>query len=228
MQICQELRQKIQEGFYPINGRLPEGGSLAQEYGVSLMTLKRALDVLVAEGYIIRRRGDGTLVRDWRNGKQSHPYSLQGSYENYEGKLTSKVLAFDIVRPSEGVADKLGITEDDFVYHIIRLRLLDKHPIIMEYTYMPLVEVPNLQRQHVEKSIYAYIHKELGRKVHSTSVKISGKRPNELECREMGLTEKDFMMEIEQIGCLDNCHVFEYSISHHLPEVFDFQTVVFN
>lgn len=201
---------------------------MAKSYDVSLMTMKKALDILVSEGYIIRRRGDGTWVRDWRNGRQSHPYSLQGAYENYGGKLTSKVLTFDIVRPSEQVADKLGISQDDFVYHVIRLRLLDNKPIIMEYTYMPLVEVPNLQRQHVEKSIYTYIRENLGRRIHSTSVKISGRRPNDIECQEMGLTEQDFLMEIEQVGCLDNCRVFEYSISHHLPEVFDFQTVVFN
>lgn len=44
----------------------------------------------------------------------------------------------------------------------------------------------------------------------------------------MGLAATDFVMAIEQVSYLDNCRVFEYSVSHHLPDVFDFQTVMFN
>ncbi|MET3559000.1 DNA-binding GntR family transcriptional regulator [Streptococcus rupicaprae] len=226
--ISRELRQQIEDGSYPINSRLPDGKTLAEIYKVSLMTMKRALDLLVAEGVVIRRRGDGSFVRDWKSGKQSRLYSLQGAYQNYQEQLTSKVLTFDIIRPSEAVADKLSISTDDFVYHIVRLRLLENRPIIIEYTYMPVAEVPHLKREHVERSIYSYVTTELNRRVHSAFVKIAGKRPTVLECREMGLSPTDFLMEIEQVGCLDNCRVFEYSISHHLPEVFDFETVMFN
>lgn len=207
---------------------MPDGKSLATDYGVSLMTLKRALDLLVAEGYIIRRRGDGSFIRDWKQGVKPHLYSLKGAYENYDRALTSKVLTFEVIRPDRLVADKLSISTDEFVYHIVRLRLLDEQPIIIEYTYMPVSEIPSLKREHLETSIYSYIREELGRKIHSTCVKISGKRPTDLECQEMGLSPTDFLMEVEQVGCLDNCRVFEYSISHHLPEVFDFQTVMFN
>ncbi|MHC5923981.1 GntR family transcriptional regulator, partial [Streptococcus pyogenes] len=60
LSICQDIRRKIQDGTFAINEKLPDGQTLAKQYDVSLLTLKRALDLLVAEGYIIRRRGDGT------------------------------------------------------------------------------------------------------------------------------------------------------------------------
>ncbi len=228
MQICQDLRRKIKEGIYPINGRLPEGGSLAQEYGVSLMTLKRALDVLVAEGYIIRRRGDGTLVRDWKKQQLPHLYSLKGTYYDYKERVRSKVIRFEINRASEEIAEKLNVNPDDCIYEIMRLRELDGRPIIMEYTYMPIDVIPGLKQADLEHSIYGYIQEELGRKVHSAFVKITGVRPNALEIKYMSMLETDFLMEAERISSLDNCQTFEYSIAHHLPEFFDFETVLFN
>lgn len=227
-QIARTIRQAIREGDYPIKSRLPDGKTLAAAHGVSLMTLNRALDLLVAEGYVLRRRGDGSFVRDWKTAGRSRTYSLNGSYDNYGGAISSKVLTFEVVHPSQEVADRLSLSMDDFVYHVVRLRVLEGSPIIMEYTYMPVAEVPGLSLSHVETSIYSYIKEGLGRKIHSTCLKISGQRPTALECQEMGLAATDFVMAVEQVSYLDNCRVFEYSVSHHLPDVFDFQTVMFN
>ncbi|MDY3041311.1 GntR family transcriptional regulator [Streptococcus pluranimalium] len=227
LQIAKEIRQSIREGFYPVNASLPDGKTLAKEFGVSLMTLKRALDMLVVEGYLIRRRGSGTFVRDWKSVQKPHVYTLNGATEDYGDKLDTEVLAFDVIRVDSQLAEKLSINEDDFAYKIIRLRYIDKKPSIIEYTYMPLDVIPHLKRDHLESSIYQYITDELGRKIHSAFVKVTGIRPDELEAEKMELKETDFLMQVEQVVSLDNCKVFEYSISRHLPEMFDFETVLF-
>lgn len=228
MVIVDALRDGIRSGKYEINKLLPDGKSLAEHHGVSLMTMKRALDILVSEGYIIRRRGSGTIVRDWKQNQLPHLYSLKGTFYDYGDRLSSKVLEFSVEHPEESIAEKLGISSDDFVYRIIRLRIVEGRPIIMEYTYMPIEVIPGLKKDYLEKSIYSYISNELGRKVHSAYVKVSGVRPTALECSELGVCDSDFLMSIEQVGSLDDCRVFEYSVSHHLPEVFHFETVMFN
>ncbi|MGX7775693.1 GntR family transcriptional regulator [Streptococcus pluranimalium] len=210
-----------------MNASLPDGKTLAKEFGVSLMTLKRALDMLVVEGYLIRRRGSGTFVRDWKSVQMPHVYTLNGATEDYGDKLTTEVVSFDVVRVDAQLAEKLSINENDFAYRIVRLRHIDEKPSIMEYTYMPLDVVPNLKLNHLESSIYRYITENLGRKIHSAFVKVTGVRPNELEAEKMSLKESDFLMQVEQVVSLDNCKVFEYSISRHLPEMFDFETVLF-
>lgn len=226
--IAESLRNDIKNGTYAINEMLPDGKTLAEQYTVSLMTMKRALDTLVAEGYIIRRRGAGTFVRDWKHNQLPHLYSLNGTFHDYGERLSSKIIQFTIEQAGEKIAEKLGVTSDSFVYHIVRLRILDNRPIIMEYTYMPIDVIPGLKKEHLSRSIYAYINNELGRKVHSAYVKVSGERPTIFEQKEMELLESDFLMSIEQVSCLDDCRVFEYSISHHLPDTFHFETVMFN
>lgn len=226
--ICEDIRQKVQDGTYAIHDKLPDGSRLADQYGVSLLTVKRALDLLVAEGYIIRRRGDGTVVRDWKSKQTPHLYSLNGNYRAYQERVSSRVLVFEVARPTALVAEKLGITEEEFVYEIIRLRSIDERPVIVEYTYMPIGVIPHLKLENLERSIYAYIEDELGLKIHSAFVKVAGVRPNDLEKEHLHLVDTDFVMEAERVSCLETCQNFEYSIARHVPDVFDFETVLFH
>ena len=57
-----KLREKIESGFYEVGARLPSEKDLIEEYGVSRITSKHALDQLVMEGYIRRQAGRGTFV----------------------------------------------------------------------------------------------------------------------------------------------------------------------
>lgn len=56
-----DLKQKIYQGEFP-NLKLPDERSLAEQYGVSRSSIKRALNVLVQQGVIFKKRGSGTFV----------------------------------------------------------------------------------------------------------------------------------------------------------------------
>lgn len=60
--ICERIRAAIVSGALPPNARLPSGRTLAQDFGVARNTVDWALDQLVADGYIVRRRGAGSFV----------------------------------------------------------------------------------------------------------------------------------------------------------------------
>ncbi|OON44480.1 GntR family transcriptional regulator, partial [Bacillus anthracis] len=62
--IYQKMKQQILDGEYKINEKIPSSPVLAEEFDVSVLTIKKALDLLVRDGYIIRRRGSGTVVQD--------------------------------------------------------------------------------------------------------------------------------------------------------------------
>ncbi|MDR2977199.1 MAG: GntR family transcriptional regulator [Streptococcaceae bacterium] len=226
--IYEDVKRKLLSGVYPIGSKLEDGNSLVHEYGVSLMTVKKALDMLAAEGFLIRRRGDGTIVQDWTKGKKASLYAVEGSTRRNIGKIVSKILHFEVERASVEIAEKLSVDENEFVYNIARLRVIDNVPSIMEYTYMPISIIPNLKYEHLLSSIYDYIQRDLGLSVYSSFLNVRGLRPNELEKEQMGLTDTDFLLQIEQVANLDDGRIFEYSIARHLPEEFRFETVVFN
>jgi DNA-binding LacI/PurR family transcriptional regulator len=61
-QVYDALRGRIEDGTYAVGDRLPSEGELSQEYAVSAITVKRALDLLRTDGLIVRRPRLGTFV----------------------------------------------------------------------------------------------------------------------------------------------------------------------
>ncbi|MCQ9210301.1 GntR family transcriptional regulator [Granulicatella seriolae] len=228
IKIYEDIRDKIMSGEYKINQKLADGNTLAKQFQVSAMTVKRALDELVSEGFIVRRQGDGSYVKNWNKGQSSNFYSINGTYIRFPNQVTSKVLKFDIEYPTKEVAEKLSIQESDFIYVINRLRLINDIPSIIEYTYMPITVISNLRIQDVESSIYRYIKEVLQLNVQSSFLNIIGCRPTELEKKHLQLSDTDFLMQVEQIANLDDGRIFEYSIARHIPEEFEFKTLLFN
>lgn len=63
-QIADELRQRITSGAYPPGSKLPSESELVAEFGVTRLTVRRGLAVLVNEGLTEPRRGRGVYVRE--------------------------------------------------------------------------------------------------------------------------------------------------------------------
>lgn len=138
--IAADIRRSIEDGALKPGDKLPTVVKFCELYGVSKITVKRAIEQITEEGLITSRRGSGTYVKDTAGlpGKaffQGKNDRTQGfSYEHRGEKVTSVVYDFSIVNPPADVAAQLGIAEDDFAYHIVRVRQVDEKPIVIEYT----------------------------------------------------------------------------------------------
>lgn len=227
--IYDNIKDKINKKIYKANERIPDGGTLAQEFNCSKLTVTKALDLLVQEGMLIRIQGSGTYVKENFSSRTTVELTKNSGYSKKFGKehLKSSVVEFSIITPSAYVAEKLNIN-DEFVYKIIRLRSVDDVPQILEETYMPIYVIPGLKEKHLEDSIYDYINNELKYKIQSTHFSIKGDKANSFDQKYLNLSETDFIMEIEKIGFLENGKIFEYSKTHHRYENFEFNTVLVN
>ncbi|KJB86405.1 GntR family transcriptional regulator [Paenibacillus sp. E194] len=225
--IYQKIKQQILDGEYKVNGKIPSSLILAEEFGVSVLTIKKALDLLVRDGYIIRRRGSGTVVQDWHQQEKARMIqTLTGTKAVYGSEVESKIIEFAIVGADETIAGKLGIAVGDFVYKIIRLRIIHGIPTIMEHTWMPISVIPGIEATVLEQSIYSHIQNKLGLEVGTSIVRVKGIRPDEREKQFMDVQDRDFLMRVEQVAYLTDGRTFEYSYADHLPETFEFETVI--
>lgn len=230
IEIYNGIKEKINNNYYNANDMLPSGQELSNEYNCSILTVTKALDMLVNEGFIVRKRGLGTFVKKIINNEDEKVKisGFNGYYKTSRDLLrkdiTSIVEKFDIIKSDENIASNLNINVGDFVYYIIRVRLYKGEPRIVEYTWMPINIIKGLEIKHLENSIYYYITKELKLKIQSAHVSINAKRPNEIEKKYFNMNDTDFVCEIEQIAYLDSSEIFEYSLSHHIPKYFDFKT----
>lgn len=228
-EIAEDIRQSILSGKYNPNEQLPLEKEMCEQYGVSRITIKKAVDELVAQGLVIKRRGSGTFVKavdDHDVQELSMAKQFAGFSETNRGKIVkSEVIEFEVIHPTVEIATKLKITCDDFVYNIVRVRYADDKPCVMEYTYMPITLIPGIKMDILKKSVYKYIEESLNLKIKSAHRTIRAVSPSDLEKQWLEVTEISPILEVEQVGFLDNGQPFEYSTAHHRGDICEFKTV---
>lgn len=133
------LRERILNGALEPGSRLPGELSIAAEYGVSRVTVRRALDTLAIDGLIDRRPGSGTFVQE-NSSVQPIVADLSNvlSHLVEMGRRTSvRLLSFAYVNPSESVAAALGLGSGERAQRSIRVRLIDGAPFSYLVTHVP-------------------------------------------------------------------------------------------
>lgn len=233
--IVEDLLGKIESGAYAPNERLPISAELCDQYQVSKITIKRAMDELERLGIVVRRRGSGTFVKGpgpapSRRHLWSQATRVRGTKSQFalEGRVVSAdVKHFSIEPASPQVARALGIA-DGFVYDIRRVRILDGKPINVEQTYMPIDVIPGVTLEVLNDSIYEYIEGPLGLTIDSAHSIIRAVQPTETECAWLNITKEEPLLEVEQTAYLSDGTTFEYSIVHNLRESGEIRTIRFH
>jgi len=227
--ISAEMRKRIREQTYPIEHPIPDEISLAKEFNCSRMTMKRALDILVMEGLLYRKRGHGTfIVQSAINGERVNVESNENlgfSKLMQNQNVKSKVISFEVKFPPEEVATHLAIDKNTPVYSIVRLRLVDHEPYVLEKTYMPTTLIPGINEEILNGSVYSYIVDQLGLTIVGSHRKIRACKSNEFDQKHLVCQDDDPILEVEHVGFLNNGVPFEYSFSRHRYDKFEVTTI---
>lgn len=149
---------------------LPTYAELAERVGVSLITVRRALDELERAGKVRRHQGLGTfLARPRIVTVPARAASLLGTLAEGErqrpaGSLDTRILEIRRGLPSADVARALQIRADSQVWQLRRLRMIDSRPAVVEMSIIPTLLAPDLDRlvsrQH--GSLYDLLGREYG------------------------------------------------------------------
>ena len=135
LRIHSSLRERIASGQWPPGSLLPSQRELADEFGVSIMTLRQALQLLTDEGLIQTRHGSGTFAAARYAYDLGHLRSFADDLTAQGAEITTRVLAAEAVTPPAAVAARLGALGD--VLRLRRLRLSGGRPLIVQTSYLP-------------------------------------------------------------------------------------------
>jgi GntR family transcriptional regulator len=137
--IAESLRERIREGRLTPGTRLDNQRALARSFGVTLMTLRQALEVLEREDLIARRHGLGTFVA-----APSIDYDIlqlrrfAGDLTAQGERVTTRALDSRVTRADRRVAGALGLGARARVVQVERLRLVDGHPMSLQRSFLPV------------------------------------------------------------------------------------------
>ena len=136
--IADELRQRIVDSKLMPGFRLDNQRRLAREFAVTLMTLRQALEVLEREKLIVRRHGLGTFVAS-----PSIDYDilqlrrLAGDLSAFGEPVATRVVGSRFASADRRVAEALRLGNRARVFVLERVRLLDRHPMGLQRSYLP-------------------------------------------------------------------------------------------
>jgi GntR family transcriptional regulator len=137
-QVAGILRQRIEEGAYPVGWRLNSEGELAEEFDVSRATIRQAMGALESEGLVVRRRGRGTFVEG--TGQPVLKQRFRGSLsdlmaESHRTTTRDVEVVHDTAFPAY-IGEALRLVEPKGTI-ARRTRMRDGEPFCYTVTYLP-------------------------------------------------------------------------------------------
>lgn len=160
-QLAAQIENLIRSGDLKAGELLPSEPELCESLGISRSTVRLALAHLEEGGFVVRRRGKGTYVS---SPKVLRPLSRLCSFTQQMAEMgmqsTSKVLEFTRLN---GDDEELPSGFSGNTYKIVRLRLTDGRPFMMDTVFVPAYIAPELTREALHgRSLYDVIEEMTG------------------------------------------------------------------
>ena len=133
---------------------LPAERDLARELGVARMTLRRAVDSMVADALLVRRQGAGTFVAPTKVAHRLAANSFSADMRARGLRPGSRTLASSHSPAGVMLAALLEVPPGSPVLHVRRLRLADGEPMAVEDLHVPADLVPGLTGADLEDHSY--------------------------------------------------------------------------
>ncbi|NOZ73577.1 MAG: GntR family transcriptional regulator [Chloroflexi bacterium] len=162
-QVAEQIAEEIEAGILPADSRISSERELAERYGISRMTARAAINILVQRGLIVRRNRSRAYVAqpkfrfDLSSPGGLHEQLRKANVRPGARIIIAEKLPFDAV--DRQVVQSLGLAEEDEIYHIVRLRTANDEPIALEDSYFPAKLFPDLLDFNLTDSIYGILRK---------------------------------------------------------------------
>ncbi len=137
LQVRDVLVQRIVVGHWKPGATLPNETLLAQQLGISIGTVRKALDLMEVERIVTRRQGRGTFVNDYASAEMTFPFSM---FHSFEGRrISGKKRGRSITRVPANAeqAARLGLRREDEVIRVERVREHEGQTFMTEVCFLP-------------------------------------------------------------------------------------------
>lgn len=215
MQLAEKIIDKIEAGEYKSGDKLPSERELCTLYDMSRITVRGALGELERDGYVKKFHGKGTFV-----GEKSYQQNLLKLYSFTEetkkiGKVPStNIISFEMISVDKKYAEKLNIHLGDEVYRVVRCRLADQEPLIIETSYLPVDKFPGLKEQElIDYPMYDVFNEKYNIQASRAEEEFSVTTLRKDEAKYLNRFAQEPAMLVKRVAYDELDDVIEYTIS---------------
>jgi GntR family transcriptional regulator len=162
-QVYQILVKAIGDGTFRPGDKIPSEDKLQKQFGVSRVTIRKALQVLVDDETLTRTHGRGTFVA--QTGFSENMFaggSFTATCLRMNAKPATRIISRTFEEAKQRIAEKLKIKPGENIIHIQRLRLVDGIACILEQDYCPVNLSFLLEAELENMSIFSLLREKCG------------------------------------------------------------------
>jgi GntR family transcriptional regulator len=193
--------ERLRTGVWAAGDRLPPEPELARLFGVGIGTVRRAVELLVAERLLTRRAGRGTVVARFTD---EHAFDLYFNYVDPAGapvKVAAELLSFSKERATARFAALFGMERGGTVARVENLRTIDGQPAMLDRLWIPMNVFPNLSAQDFSArrgSIYGYYQERYGVSVVRVAEDMTAVEADDGAAKALGLKPGAAVLQVER------------------------------
>ena len=165
IQLTRIFLEEIKSGKWQLNQRIPSEEELCNNYGVSKITVRQAVNNLVSDGYVMKLQGKGTFVASILPVVGlSMKTQLTEEMFGKEVKVEKEVLFKGIKEPSPDIRSYLKTT--DKIYHFLCRRTVNGNPAYLDESFIPYVMLPEIEQLDIiHNSLYLVLQEKAIKKI---------------------------------------------------------------
>ena len=226
--VYNDIKEKIMNNTIKTGEFLKKEDDLAKDYNFSKLTVRKALVMLEAEGYIQKIKGKKSIVMEKRNLENLPLTSIQTTQEINKMQninIKTNLLSLYIVQGIEKLMKEFNVSEDADFYKVVRINSLDDEVLSYSTSFFDRKIVPFLNEDIAKNSIYEYLENDLNLKIAYSRRDIKFRKITPEEQEYFKLKGINMVVVIETHAYLSNGTLFQYETIIHHPEKFTFTAI---
>lgn len=223
LQLQEVLKDEIQHGRLKPGDQLPPERELSDQFRMSRMTVRQALNQLVTEGLLYRVQGKGTFVAKpkitqnlWQLSSFTEDMLSRGM------KPGAVVIEREVIHAEPKLAELFKLDKDMRLIKIRRLRTADGEPIALETTHLPYQQFQSILEKDLTGSLYELLAFEYRVSLARARQSIEAREAWTLEAGLLKIPEKTPVLIIERISYDVDMQVIEYVNSCYRADKYKF------
>lgn len=224
-QVKQAILTALAHGEWKQGEAIPPEKMLAECFGVSIGTLRKAVDELAAENILVRHQGRGTYVAVHTRNSHFFKFFRIVRQDGEKSYPTTELMRFRRVRAAPLVREKLGLPAGSHVFEFNNVLSLHGDVVMVDEVNLPETLFPGMTERHLRErpsTLYSLYQDMFGVNVIATDERLRTCRASATHAPWLGVAEGEPLLQIRRVAYSYHRQPVEWRVSHVNTEAYEY------